>query len=110
MSRKGSPDAEEFTDRRRHCFFGDRATHLVRRVDLVNKRTACDRWVWDKASKSLPRSTKITCAACAEAVATPSEHPVGGEETSVPPCQSPTCDMNLSACICGTPFGEETAT
>jgi hypothetical protein len=54
----------EFTDRRRHCFYGDRATHAVRRVDLVNKQTACGRWVWDKASKSLPRGTKVTCPDC----------------------------------------------
>ncbi|MBE4788436.1 hypothetical protein PV383_19920 [Streptomyces caniscabiei] len=55
---------EEFTDRRRCCFYGDRATHAVRRVDLQNRQTACGRWVWDKASKSLPRSTKITCPDC----------------------------------------------
>lgn len=59
---------DEFTDRRRHCFYGDRATHMVRRVDLVNKKTACGRWVWDKASKSLPRGTKVTCPACMSAV------------------------------------------
>jgi hypothetical protein len=54
----------EFTDRRKHCFYGDRATHAVRRVDLVNKQTACGKWVWDKASKSLPRSTPVTCQDC----------------------------------------------
>ncbi|WP_329376218.1 hypothetical protein [Streptomyces sp. NBC_01483] len=59
---------DEFTDRRRHCFFGDRATHMVRRVDLVNKRTACGHWVWDKASKSLPRGTEVTCRNCLSAV------------------------------------------
>lgn len=60
--------ADDFTDRRRRCFFGDRDTHMVRRVDLVNKKTACDRWVWDKASKSLPRSTAVTCRNCLSAV------------------------------------------
>lgn len=64
---------EEFTDRRRYCFYGDRATHAVRRVDIQNKQTACGRWVWDKASKSLPRSTKITCQDCVKAVAEEAE-------------------------------------
>lgn len=31
------------------------------------------------------------------------------DEEPPPPCQSPTCDLNLSACICGNPFGEETS-
>ena len=60
---------DDYTDRRRHCFYGDRATHMVRRADLVNKRTACGKWVWDKASKSLPRGAKVTCPACLETVA-----------------------------------------
>lgn len=60
--------AAEYTDRRRHCFYGDRATHAVRRVDLVNKQTACGRWVWDKASKSLPRGTAVDCPDCVNAV------------------------------------------
>lgn len=24
-----------------------------------------------------------------------------------PPCQSPACDLDLSACICGEPFGHD---
>jgi hypothetical protein len=24
-----------------------------------------------------------------------------------PPCQSPNCDLSLSACVCGNPFGTE---
>lgn len=62
----GAPD--EFTGIKRGCFFGDRATHMVRRVGLQNKQTACGRWVWDKASKWLPRGTKITCRDCVKAV------------------------------------------
>ena len=59
---------DEFTGIKRGCFFGDRATHMVRRVGIQNKQTACGRWVSDKASKWLPRGTKITCPDCVKAV------------------------------------------
>lgn len=61
-------DPGEYTGIKRSCFFRDRATHRVRRVDLQNKKTACGHWVWDKASKWLPRGTKITCKECMEAI------------------------------------------
>lgn len=59
---------DEYTGIKRGCFFQDRATHMVRRVGLQNKQTACGKWVWDKASKWLPRGTTITCQTCVKAV------------------------------------------
>lgn len=61
-------EPDEFSGIKRGCFFGDRATHMVRRVGIQDKQTACGRWVWDKASKWLPRGTKITCQGCVKAV------------------------------------------
>jgi hypothetical protein len=60
--------ADDFSDRRKHCFYGDQATHMVRRIDLQNKQTACGKWVWSKASKSLARGVPITCQDCVAAV------------------------------------------
>lgn len=60
--------ADDFNDRRKHCFYGDQTTHMVRRVDIQNKQTACGKWVWGKASKSLARGVPVTCPDCVTAV------------------------------------------
>jgi hypothetical protein len=36
--------------------------------------------------------------------------PASSEEAAsenAPPCQSPKCELGLSSCVCGDPFGEE---
>ena len=67
---------EEFTGIKRACFFGNRAAHMVRRVGIQNQQTACGKWVWGKASKWLPRGTKITCPECVIATRETPAHPV----------------------------------
>lgn len=60
--------AEDFIHRMKHCFFADRLTHFVRPVGIMNQQTACGKWVWSKASKSLPKRTPVTCRDCVEVV------------------------------------------
>ncbi len=61
-------DSTSYPRRMRNCYYGDRHTHAVRSLDLVNRKTACDRWVWDKATDTKRRFAPVTCKACARAL------------------------------------------
>lgn len=50
--------------RMRNCYYGDRHTHGVRTVDLINRQTTCGRWVWDHATDTKRRFAPITCPEC----------------------------------------------